>query len=297
MNPSMFIDPEFKKLWYENCGPDIKPDEEFIFGEKGEKITTTLAEKRKGKKELIKLPIRANTDGGYFIQWYAVMRACCNAYYDRFSDRTKRNRVERLLEDKEIESQIDAIKKLQQFYKKNWDFVYLPARRALETLSSINEDTVRFPQFTQFLDQYAAGLQKRLDQLNRKRPSDEKDFWPYGGLMFPGDLPYGRDFIKYEEHIKIQSLLFHLTYIFRHITNNNLDGLGSLDCRPMPTTGKPRYALVADIANIVLEETETKEHDEVSVRKIVDRLVRKKAHYFDPDLSESKYHVFAQGLL
>jgi hypothetical protein len=287
----MLIDPAFKKLLYENGVLGIKPDEEFIDGEKGKRITEKLAE-----KGMIELPIRSNADGGHFTQWYAVMRACCNAYYDRFSDRTERSRVERLLEDKEIEYQIDAIKKLQQFYKKNWDFVYLPARRALETLSSINENTIRFPQFTQFLDQYGAGLQKKLDELNGKPPSGEKDFWPYGGLMFPGDRSYGLS-IERKGDIEIQSLLFHLAYIFCHITSNNVEGLESLDCRPMPTTGKPSYALVADIANIVLEESDKKEHDEVSVRKIVDRLVQKKAQYFDPELSESKYHIFAQDLL
>jgi len=265
MNASMFKNPEFKESLLGNL-PEFK---DYIFGDKGNAVSKLLE-----KEGVIQFPIDSSPENAH--KWIVIQMACCYAYNDKFVENTVRKRYDNIIIDKEIESQIRAIRKLQKFHNKNSN-VTLPAiLNAFSDLKINKNDIPTYGNFDHFLDQYADGLQKWLDQVTGKQPPEEKTSWPYGGLLFFSDLPFGRS-IKRQGDIKKQSLLFHLAYIFRHITSNNLETMKS-PAGPMPKFGKPRYTLSGEIAQKVLGKIVT----ENSAQKIVKNLVEKGVWYFDP---------------
>lgn len=251
---------DFEELVTDNLGSPAS----FIFSDKGKEIFKLLQKKR----------IRCQKEDTY--KWLPVLWACWLAHSGQFEEHTVRKQYDEIIKDKEMESPIKAFNKHQKFHKKHPNITYSAVMSIFESSPLKNEHKLILSIFDQILNQYPTELQAKLDEISQSDPLEEPEFWPYGGLFFPSDLPFGRSIIRKGE-IKKQSLLFHLVFVFRHITSDNFEALESPG-GPMPKYGKPCYSLVAKISNMVLE----KDIGEDSVKKIVGRLENKTVMYFDP---------------
>ena len=247
---------------------------DFMFGNKGNRISKLLLEKKgiEGQK--------------YIYKWLPVQWSCWLAESGEFVELTIREFYDGILEDVNFKYQIKAIKNLRRLLKKFPFLVDPSVTKIFESHPLKNENTNKILVFDEILAQCADKLQIKYTEISGKNPLKDPEVWPYGGLLFFSDLPFGRSIVR-KGGSKKQSLLFHLVYHFRNITSNNREALESPG-GTMPKFGKPCYSLVAEIAQIVLEV----DIDEDSVKKIIGRLVKRDAMYFDPSFSEYRVHPF-----
>jgi len=246
----------FDELVKENIGPQPAA---FMFGKKGREISELLLKKQ-----------RIEECPKDFFKWFSVQHPCWLADSGQFVERTSRERYNNLRKDGEIESQIEAIKKLLGFYKKFPEIGHPAVKSICEFFPPINTHISLDWALKRILGSFATELQSMHEKISRDGPLEKPEIWPRGGLLFPSDLPVGRS-IEEKGSLEVQSLLFHLVYAFRRITSDNIEALESPGGF-MPEYGKPCNALVADITRIVLDES----LGEDSVKNIVARLVEKK---------------------
>lgn len=268
---------DFEEVVKANLGPPG----DFMFSDKGNRISKLLLEKKQieGQKE--------------FYKWHSILYACWLAESGEFVEHPLREIYDRKFKDVNIKYQIKAIKNLRRLLKKFPLSAYPAVTKIFESHPLKNKNSNKILVFDEMLTQCADELQNKITEISGRNPLKDPEIWPYGGLLFLSALPSGRSRAR-RGNLKRQSLLFHLVYAFRQITSNNLEALESPG-GTMPAVGKPCYSLVAEIAQIVLEE----DLDEDSVKKIVGRLVQKGAMYFDPYMSRLSelYPPYSDGFL
>lgn len=71
-----------------------------------------------------------------------------------------------------------------------------------------------------------------------------------GALLYPDNTPV--DEKTFQPNIRLNSLLFHLVFLFRQATSPN--PIRAMLGAPMPPTGKPHYPLVTMLANAALPD-------------------------------------------
>ena len=208
----------------------------------------------------------------WLIRHVLVTLFCANEYPHN-NDWFAGNTAERL---ENLESQLKLIDPFARLIKKDPDFgarfflhAFVPQNSPDEIFFSIPQlqdhavsnhdailkyDAVLKSAFKDYKD----SLKKEIFTSNKYK---RMKLVARGGLLYPEFNENGSK--NKITNIKINSILFHLTYIFRHFTDQKFD-LGP-EARKMPPFGDPRYDLTAKILN----------KDSNNILKHIDRLEEK----------------------
>ncbi len=185
----------------------------------------------------------------------------CADQYTPENERFAGNAAERL---KNLEKQLKVISKFTNLIKKDPDFGIRFFLHACLSLNSPDKVLFHIPEgqhdllLKSVFSNYESSL-KRVISMDRE--SQKRMLISSGGLHY---CQFNADGTKAViQDIKLDSTLFHLTYIFRHFTANRLDFWGN--SKRMPRFGRPHYDLTAKILD----------KDTDSVKKHVTRLVKK----------------------
>jgi len=187
---------------------------------------------------------------------YWVLCACYQAATTDLSDRSRRQKDSEFL--KECPSQVKALTKIIKFMKRYPDYCSWPLAQAYLTwrgdhpgygIQVIMGDNKSLPFATicePLLTNYATALKNGVGARN-------KGPWLHrvkaGPLLYPDSVPLDRQ--KAQPDVKVDGLLFHLTFLFRLYTSSNPHGRWQAGQR-MPTSGKPHIPLVTLLTNATL---------------------------------------------
>ncbi len=118
----------------------------------------------------------------------------------------------------------------------------------------------------EILNLYGQALEKGIPGV-KKGPWIHR--WQFGALLYPDKHPLDQQ-IKQPEH-RLNSLLFHLAFLFRQATASK--PILAMAGTPMPAGGKPHYDLILQFAYLVFPQLcETSGEEELGVYTIKARL-------------------------
>jgi hypothetical protein len=212
--------------------------------------------------------------------------ACFCAENDKFIEDKLRQKYEKVVKNGDIDTQINALKMLQNFVKevpeignKAFDYALRELEKKNITISIKNESGSYY--LPQLFNQYCKELEYARTYLTTYKSLESGYRGYFGGLVFPSKQPHGLD-KRTPQNVKKDSLLFHLVFICRHHTGGK-DLPSGTGWHTMPKKlGKPCYPLVKEIADIILYDGQKHILNNESVTKCVQRLVELKAGFFEP---------------
>jgi len=192
---------------------------------------------------------------------HVLVTLFCADQYRPEIDRSAENADERF---KNLTKQKKAISKFNSLIKEDPDFGVRFFLHACVPFNSPGKLLFHIPEgqhdllFKSVLSDYESSLQS---EINAVRKSKKRTLIHRGGLHYCQFNSDGKKAVI--QDIEFDSKLFHLTFIFRHFTEGELD-LG-IEAKKMPKIGEPRYDLTAKI----LKE------DSNNILKHIDRLEEK----------------------